>query len=150
MDELLPISLEDFQKYIDDNNIKSKRDFRLLNRYLYNRYIRLIPKENRLLKFKEEYYHHFDYLSTVEDFQRFINDNNIKRPVEFRKRFPKEYDRMLRALSKEDKAKLIYEVRINSYSNISTINNLQEFIEINEVHSRKELHKLYPGLPVFM
>ena len=145
----LPTSLEDFQNYIDSNNILSRKEFRSKNKYLYNRYIRLFSKEERILNFKEEFYHHFeDSLKTVEDFQKFIDDNDIKRPVDFRNNYPKEYDRLCRALTKDEKKNLVYKVRINSYSDIISEDNLQDFITNNEIIGRKDLHKRFPGLYV--
>lgn len=145
----LPTSLGDFQKYIDDNNIKSKKEFRERNKYLYNRYNKLFPKDERKLIFQEEYYHDFsNEFNSISDFQNFIDSNNIRRPVDFRKLYPKVYDRLGRTLSSEEKKELVYENKTRSYSDIITIEDLQEYVDLHEVHSRKELHKRFPGLYV--
>ena len=140
-------TVEDFQKYIDENGIKSKKEFRKLGS-LSDRFFRKIPKEDRnKLIFKEtDHYLFGNEFSTVEDFQKFVDENNIKKPIEFKKKYPKIYDRFCRIIPKEQKKKLRYENRLNSYSEIITINDLQNFIIINEVNSRKELHKRFPGL----
>lgn len=109
-------TLEDFQKYIDENNINSKSDFRE-NKSLANRFFRIIPKEDRkLLKFKEKSKHHlfWDDFSSLGDFQKFIDDNKIYRPIDFKTNYPKIYDRFCRVISKDDKQKLIYGISLNN------------------------------------
>lgn len=144
------LTLEDFQNYININNIKSKKEFRLFNKYQYDRFLRLIPKEDRgKLIFENDGYNiYYDKFSKVSDFQEFIDENNILRPIEFKRRYPKIYDRLCRVLSSEDKKMLVYKNKINSFIDISTINKLQDFINFNKVHSKKELHKYFPGLYV--
>ena len=84
----------DFQKYIDENNINSRKDFKN-NRSLESRYYKVVPKEERYLVFKNEVRHLYNKeFSTIKDFQKFINERNIIRPVDFKKRFPKIYDRI--------------------------------------------------------
>lgn len=142
-------SLEDFQDFIDSNNIKSKKEFREKEKYLYDRYIRLFPSKDRNLKFKEEGRTLFgSTFKTIEDFQTFIDENNILRPKDLRDGFPKIYDRMLRILSEDDKQRLVYNIRVNSYKDIKEVEDLQNFINDNNIHGRKELHKKFPGLYV--
>lgn len=143
-------TLEDFQKLVDENNISTKNQFREKYKALYDRYIKLFPREKRLLKFsgKEDHHMFFDSFSTVEDFQKFIDENNILKPSQLKKQFPKIYDRLCRVLSKEDKQDLVYKSRRNSYKNIITIDDLQNFIIKNSIHSKKELHKYFSGLYV--
>lgn len=141
-------TIEDFQKLIDENHISTKNEFRKSYKALYDRYIRLFSRNERLLVFsgKEDHHMFFDSYSTVEDFQKFIDDNNILKPIQMRKQFPKIYDRLCRILSKEDKTKLIYKNRINSYKDILTLDDLQNYVISNEIHSKKELHKKFSGL----
>lgn len=143
-------TLNDFQKYIDDNNISTKKEFRKLNKALYDRYIKIIPREDRNLVFSGGEDHHlfWDSYSTVKDFQEFINNNDIQKPIQMRKLFPKLYDRLCRVLSKDEKKLLIYKDRKQSYEEINTVDKLQNFINNNFVHSRKELHKKFSGLYV--
>ena len=99
---------KDFQNYINENDIKSRQEFRN-NSSLSSRYFKVVPKEQRNLKFENiDHYLYNDEFSSVEDFQIFINDNKIIRPIDFRMNFPKLYDRYCRVISKEDKTKLIY------------------------------------------
>lgn len=100
---------EDFQNYINEHKIESKADFRN-DKSLSSRYYRVVPKSERNLVFKKESSHHYykDELSSVEDFQEFIENNNIHRPVDFKNMFPKEYDRFCRVIPREDKHLLIY------------------------------------------
>ena len=99
-------------------------------------------------KFSGKKHYFGSSFSTVEDFQKFIDDNKIASPIVFRKSYPKIYDRLCRRLLKEEKPKLKYRNRKRSYSDIRSTKDLQLFIDSNEVHSRKELHKHYSGLYV--
>lgn len=143
-------TLEDFQNLIDENNILTKKQFRQNYKALYDRYIKLFSRNERLLKFPEKEDHHmfFDSFSTVSDFQKFIDENNILKPVQMKRQFPKIYDRLCRVLTKEEKHCLVYKHKLNSYKDIITIDNLQVFITKNSIHSKKELHKKFPGLYV--
>lgn len=115
-------TIQDFQEYINNNNIKSKKDFRKDNA-LVCRFYKCIPKEDRqLLLFDEECRHLFlDEFSTIKQFQDFVDEYNIFRPIDFRNDFPKIYDRFCRIIPKEEKHKLIYgksrttETKLRSY-----------------------------------
>ena len=55
----------------------------------------------------------------------------------------------MRVLSVDDKKRLIYKNKLNSYSEITTEADLQQFIDKqNLVINRKSLHKYFPGLYV--
>lgn len=105
-------TLEDFQKFIDDNNIQTKTELREKYKSVSSRFFKIIPKEERCnLKFPKELHHYFyNELSTLEDFQKFINDNRILRPIDFKSRFPKEYDRFCRIIPQDDKSRIIYKI----------------------------------------
>ena len=142
-------TIEDYQKFIDSHGMETKKEFRNYNNgYYYNKFISKFKMDD--LKFKRELHHLFkDEFSTIEDFQKFIDSNNIEKPTIFRKVYPKIYDRLCRVLSVDDKKRLIYKNKLNSYSEITTEADLQQFIDKqNLVINRKSLHKYFPGLYV--
>lgn len=142
-------TVEDFQKFVDDNNILTKTDLRKKYGSVSSRFFKVIKKEDRgKLKFKIELHHYHDDLNTVDDFKKFINSNGILSPKEFKNKFPKEYDRFCRVIPKEDKQKVTYKVIRRSYHDIISINDLQIFINDNNIRSKKELHKKFSGLYV--
>ena len=138
---------EDFQRFIDENGIKSKNEFRKKFGPIQNKFFKAVPREDRNLKFPIEGKHLYgSSYNNVEDFQKFINENKIPRPIVFRTDFPSLYDRLCRILSKEEKMELVYEDKINSYALINTIEEFQDFISSNKISSKAELRDLYPGL----
>lgn len=144
------MSYEEIKKYIEDSNISKRSELEKRSKEVHKHFRNLSKDEQDILlpsKYSEKHYYGTSF-STVEDFQKFIDDNGIIKPVEFRRNYPRIYDRLCRVLSKSEKTELKYKNRIRSYSNIESTGDLQLFIDNNEVHSRKELHKLYPGLYV--
>lgn len=110
-------TIDDFQQFISENNIQTKTELRKKYKGVSSRFFKVIPKEERSkIKFPIEIHHlYYDNLSTLDEFQKFIDDNKILRPIDFRNRFPKEYDRLCRILSRDDKAKLVYEIDSPNY-----------------------------------
>lgn len=138
---------EDFQRFIDENGIKTKEEFRKEFRSIHTKFFKTVPKEDRNLEFpiKGRQLYGSSY-NSVEDFQKFIDENKISRPVVFKADYPSLYDRLCRILSKEEKMELVYEDKINSYTSINTIEEFQDFISTNKISSKTELRDLYPGL----
>ena len=140
---------EDFQRFIDENGIKSKNEFRKKFSLIQNKFFKTVPREDRNLKFPIEGKHMYgSSYNNIEDFQKFINENKIPRPIVFRVEFPSLYDRFCRIIPSDEKQKLVYKARRRSYSDIDSIEKLQLFINDNHVSSRKELHKSFSGLYV--
>ena len=76
-------TLEDFQNFINENDINSPKDFKKVNLTLYGKLSKL-----RLCKFVK-YKHRlndFSNFNTLEDFQKFIDENNINSPKDFEKK----------------------------------------------------------------
>lgn len=144
------MTYKEIEDFIKTNKIERRIDLQRDYSNVFCYFSKLNKEEkDKLLPSKYSEKHNYGTsFSTVEDFQKFIDSNNIIRPVMFRRNYPKIYDRLCRILSKEEKQRLIYQTRVRSYSDIDTIDLLQDFIDANEVHSRKELHKRFPGLYV--
>lgn len=83
-------SLEKFQLFVDNNDIKNASDFS--NRYpeVFNRLGNLNLKSS--IKYSEPLQRSFRYLRTVEDYQQFIDENEIKSPADLDLRFAQVYD----------------------------------------------------------
>ena len=112
-----------------------------------NKFFKTVPKEDRDLKFPIEGKRMYgSSYNSVEDFQKFINENKISRPIVFRTDFPSLYDRLCRILTKEEKMELVYEDKLNSYALINTVEEFQDFINSNKISNKAELGDLYPGL----
>ncbi len=138
------------QQFINSNNIKSRKDFRENYPTEYGRFIRLTTKDDRInIKFLKEVYHNFtnEFLNK-KDFQKFIEDNNILKPVDFKRNYPKIYDKLCRQLSSSEITTLQYPNKRNNYSEINTLEDLQKFIDNNQIINKKELHRYFPGIYV--
>lgn len=87
MDKAIFTTLSHFQNYIEENNINSKSEFRRKNKYLLDKFYRVVPKEQHdKLIFNNNNYKKFgNTFLTVTDFQNFIEANNIERPSDFKK-----------------------------------------------------------------
>lgn len=145
------MSYKNIEKFIKDNNINNRTKLQKLCWKIYREFKKLDKEmQDTLLptKYSVEKHYFGSSFSTVDDFQNFINKNKISRPIVFRRTYPKIYDRLCRVLSKKEIADLKYENKKRSYSNIKSIEDLQSFIDNNDIHSRKELHINYSGLYV--
>ena len=65
-------TLEDFQKYIDENNIKSPKDFRLKNRGLYYRAGHNLKLDLSKLVYPSRECTNWGFINTLEDVKKFI------------------------------------------------------------------------------
>lgn len=133
------MTYNEIKKYIEENGIKKRSELGKKSKEVYKHFKNLSKDEQSILlpsKYSEKHYYGTSF-STVEDFQKFIDDNDIVRPVIFKRNYPKIYDRLCRVLSKNEKTELKYKNRIRSYSNIESVGDLQLFINNNEVHSRR-------------
>ena len=133
-------TLEDFQNFINENDINSPKDFKKVNLTLYGKLSKL-----RLCKFVK-YKHRlndFSNFNTLEDFQKFIDENNINSPKDFEKRYTSLYVKArLLKLSKQIK----YKHRLNDFSNFNTLEDFQKFIDENKITCPKEFKIVNSGL----
>lgn len=140
------ITNEDFQNYIDENGINTREEFRN-TRSLSSRFYRVVPRDKRNLVFKNESRHYYyDQFSTLDDFQAFIDENNILRPIDFRINFPKLYDRFSRIISSNEKQKLQYGIDKNSKSSRKSYGEryLMKLLNDNDIDFISE--KTFPEL----
>ena len=188
-------SQEDIQKFIDDNNIESPREFKEKYGNIYNRAcylpfsLRLLyyhgytgPKTEKQLKkfikknkiidledfsirfpeiFKKlkefnlelnnfNFYKEMfifpreilDKLENEEDFQKFIDDNNIVSSLDFSKRFSVVYKK-LTTLKLQKGIKYHY---IDKYDGPKTTEEIQEFINKNKIESCRDFSNRYQNI----
>lgn len=141
-------TVEDFQKFIDDNKIDSRTSLREKYGPVYYRMLKTLSLENRdSLRFEKETYHKYSEEEISIDFiNRYIEENNIQNPKELRKINPSLYDVICRRLSKEEKSKLIYPNKTADFSSYKDFESIQEFVIENNVINRKDFHRRFPGL----
>lgn len=87
--------LEEIQKYINENNIESPKQLEKNNRYLYSRsrYLNLTDK----IKWKSRVIcEDLSYLKTIEDFQNYIDTNNVQSYYQFMKEHRNIYLKYIR------------------------------------------------------
>ena len=117
---------EDFHSFIQENNITSRIDLFRRFEQVYNRFIKLLSKEDKenLLPNNNRDYSN---INTVEDFKVFIADNNILSRLDFYKRFRNCYYRFL-LLSDDDKNSLLSPVNSSGelfLADLFTGNNIE-------------------------
>ena len=102
-------SLEDFQNYVNSKGIKSITEFNKDS--ASSRFFRKIPQDQRkLLKFEVDT-RPFDFGDTFQvfdDFQEFINDNQISSLAEWGIKFPRTYGRLYRKLDEVERSMLVF------------------------------------------
>lgn len=124
-------SVDDFQKYIDSNNIGSNVEFRKLNLPLYSRATRLKNILNRLV-YPGKVNHHL--INTLPKIQKFIFENYISSKKELKRKHISIYRNYLKLRNKEtdiiefckpllesDHEKLFFESLIKNGVNINDI-----------------------------
>lgn len=84
-------------------------------------------------------------LKTIEDFQKLIDDNNIVRPIDFRKRFPTYYYRLVKYKFTDSVTYKIKPIRNIDKNKFSTLSDFQKIIDENNL-SKKEFKKNFSGL----
>lgn len=79
-----------------------------------------------------------------EDFKEFILSNNIKSRSDFENKYPRGYFNFKKYLTKKEQD-ILLPLTVNDCSNINTFSDFKIFIKKNNIKSRKELLKKFPG-----
>ena len=149
-DELLPSSyndysdlntISDFEKFIQENNIVSRRDFDRRFGKGYVRFLKIFTKEEQE-KILPSNYNDYSDLNTIEALEKFIQENNIVSRDDFRRRFDKGYRRFLKILSEEEQDELLPS-NYNDYSDLNTIGDFRGFIQENNIVSRGDFNRRF-------
>lgn len=142
----IPKSLEEVQNYIDSSNIFDEYSFKVINYRLYRGFL-LSNYKLEDIKFAIR---PKDSLIYLNDFQKFIEDNNIKDPCDFSERFKKAY---CLATNLDYCEKLNYPNRKRAIMNhefenvdVSDVQKLQEFVNEHKIISKTDLALNYPRI----
>lgn len=142
-------TIDEFQGFINSNNIQNPKEFRERFNGIYRRMIEygfasLVIYPNRL----HEIIFDWKFLCDLESAQKFIDDNNIQNPKDFSERFPEGYSK-LSTLKLKRSVKYPNKQEHYDYSreNFNTIDDFQEFIDTHpEIYSAKSFERTYPRI----
>lgn len=136
------VVISEIQKIVDNENILNPTELKEKHKTEWDRYKRY--KLSSVIKFIFKFNNKkWSFLNTLEDFQKFINDNSIKSPSQFEKEYPSAY---MRAIDLGHSRKLFYENRtISVHANIETESDAQKFIDENNIVSPSDCAKRFRG-----
>jgi len=138
-------SLKSIQDYIDDNNIKSKKQFKEVVPGLYSR--SLVKGFFKDLVFKEEpafiKYKIKDRFKTIDDIQKYIIDNNISKHGIL---ISTEEGKSIESYARVRGWKIEYPNGPNDYSGFKTLEDFQNYINENDIQSPSEFKKKSNGI----
>ena len=150
-------SFDDIQDFIIKNNVLSPGD--MVRRFRGADTIKnkiLSAEEKNKLKWPNYSRLDFSYIKTVEDFQKLIDENDIRQPIELKTKISDGlYGKYYTLLSREERAKIkwknertpkTYPEERRDWSSIDTIEKLQQFIFDNNVINKTDLRKRFRGL----
>ena len=129
--------LEEFQKYINDNNIKSHIEFQKNHKSIYRRCqsMRLIKK----IRYVGQVVLDIDLLNSQQDFQKFIYDKDIKNPKDFYIRYPHEYAKACRIKVWGRKTRFLEFPDYIDTSKINTVDDLNDLIQKYNISSPADM-----------
>jgi hypothetical protein len=130
-------SVEDFNKFIEENKIINPREFREKFKSGYNKASMLGLLGDLVYESKTFSWSH---LNTVEDFNKFIKENDIKTPKDFVKRFGSAY---VRASKLGALGELIYTGKRSYLADLNTPDDFNKFIEENDIKSHGDLARRF-------
>lgn len=136
-------TLEDFQKYINENNILKPKHFSRINDSLYHKMIHLNLHKKVVYPQKREVYkkNNWDNINTISEFQNFINENNIQSSSEFRTKYNTLYQKACR-LKIKDNLKFSITHYWRKLDNYTTLEDFQKYIDDNEILSPMDFKKI--------
>lgn len=137
-------TLEDIQNFIDCNNIQSFKEIHDKYPALKARLYKLGYRSNDL-KLAIAPQKDWSKYNTLEDFQNFIAEHNIKNRTQLERG---EYSGLfIRAIKLGLANDLKYiEAPRKDWSFIKDINDVQKFIEEHHIQNAKELYAMFPGI----
>lgn len=140
-------TVEKFQKFIDENSVQSPKDLKKrFSIHYYRLYeLKMSSKVTYPNKKKDPEYLSKDY-TTVEDFQKFINEYNLSGGAEFYKRFGSIYRKFI-SLGYQPLVTYPNSKQPEKFRNITKYRNyglkeIQEFIDSNKIKTPTELQKI--------
>ena len=142
------ITAEDFDKFISENHIKSRRDFG--NRFYgaYMRFLSLPKEEQDKITFEIDItMHHVDWvLNNVDDFKKFIKDKKVKSKKDLQKNYSWAYHRFYSILTEEERNSITFDSGNRNLKNINSISDFQKFIDEEKIESYTKFTEEYRGV----
>ena len=120
----------DVLEFIAINNITSRSELYQNYNTIYCKFLKLLTKEEQA-----EVYPLISYenLNTIDDFSKFIQENNINSRGDFSKRFKSAYEKFMNVLSKGDRDKILPSLVQQDYTGLNTREDFREFIRENNI-----------------
>lgn len=134
---------KDFQNYIDTNNVESLNDLFNNHKSIYYKLVR--KKFQSKVRFKKSLRTRLSSFNTIEDFQEYINNNNISSPKDL-KNINKSLFYKMDNLKIRDKLVFPNKKTHNDLSQFKTITDFQNYIDQNNIKSAKYFLKKNNGL----
>lgn len=142
------ITVEDFNKFISENHIRSRKDFG--NRFYgaYMRFLSLPKEEQDKITFEIDItMHHVDWvLNNVNDFRKFIKEKGIKNKEDLQKNYNWAYHRFYTILTKEERNSIVFESGNRDLTDINSLQDFQNFIDTEKVESYTKFTEEYRGV----
>ena len=132
-------TLDDFNKFIEENNVKNPKELEKRFSGVYNRARRLNIVDELVYPERKNDWSHFN---TPDDFNKFIKENDIKNSSEFKEKFSGGY---IKAHKIGILDELVYPERKNDWSHLNTIEDFNKFIEESNIKSPSELQEKFSG-----
>lgn len=132
------VTVDDFRSFIVTENITSRRDLRKRFCNVSTRFGKFLTKEEQDSILPPKIRPRYVGLKTVNDFKKFVAENNIQSRRNLSSRFPAAYYKFLKFTETEKD-----EILSNTYRDWSSINtkeDIKRFIEENNIQSRNELN----------
>lgn len=125
---------DDFQKYVEENEIKSPEEFLEKNEQLYRRLINL--RLSSLIDYRKD-------VNSKESFLVFIEENSILSKLDFFRRFRNTYNKM-KDLGLEEE--LFPSKSENQTKEVWDLNKFQTFIKDHNIKNRSEFKRNYRNI----
>jgi hypothetical protein len=133
-------TVEDFNKFIKENDIKTPKDFVKRFGSAYVRASKLGVLGELIYTEKRSY---LADLNTPDDFNKFIEENDIKSHGDLARRFGEAYHRANKLGVLDE---LIYPKRKNDWSHLNTSDDFNKFIEENDIKGPKDFFRRFGGV----
>ena len=128
---------DEFNKFIEEKDIKCPIELEKNFNSVYTRARRLNILDKLIYPERKN---DWSYLNTSDDFNKFIKENSIKNPKDFKEKFKGGYDKV-RKLGISDK--LIYPEKRKNWSYLNTSDDFNKFIKENDIKSPKEFQEKF-------
>lgn len=132
---------DDFKKFIETNNITNRFIFQHKFTGAYTRFKNLLTDKEQEYVFPLKVRPLYTSLKTVEDFNQFALENDVKNRANLRVRFYAAYKRFLKLTKEEQDSVQFTKPYVSKYAEIKSPEDFQEFIDNNQIFSKSQFAK---------